>query len=131
MVETADAGLVVEADRAVEADSNRLQRLCENLFRNAVDHAGSAVALTVGPLSDCDGFFVADDGSGIPPEDRETVFESGYSTAEDGTGFCLSIVETIADVHDWTIVLDESVDGGARFAFETGPNGKCQGEGVL
>lgn len=61
------------------------------------------------------GFVVADDGPGIPPEDRETVFEQGYSTAESGTGFGLSIVRAIAQAHGWEIGVTESEWGGARF----------------
>ena len=88
--------------------------------------AGSAVAgataaaddgmtITVGALKD--GFYVADDGPGIPPEKREAVFESGYSTGESGTGLGLSIVEQVAREHGWTVDLGESADGGARFEF--------------
>ncbi|NHN58677.1 MULTISPECIES: HAMP domain-containing sensor histidine kinase [Halorussus] len=63
------------------------------------------------------GFFVADDGPGIPPEDRERVFEGGYSTRPDGTGFGLPIVRRIAEAHDWEIRVTESAEGGARFEF--------------
>jgi signal transduction histidine kinase len=67
----------------------------------------------VGALDD--GFYVADDGPGVPPDDREHVFESGYSTSEDGTGFGLAIVEEIASAHGWDVDVVESEDGGARF----------------
>lgn len=127
MVETTDAGLNLTEEVQLQADPDRLQRLLENLFRNAAEHAGADVQLRVGPLTDRDGFFVADNGSGISPEDRDSVFDSGYTTATDGTGFGLSIVETIAEAHDWTIGLNESAEGGARFEFETGPYGERQG----
>jgi PAS domain S-box-containing protein len=72
-----------------------------------------AVSITVG---DCeDGFYVADDGPGIPEADREAVFESGYSTSNDGTGFGLSIVAEIADAHGWAVDVTESAAGGTRF----------------
>jgi signal transduction histidine kinase len=64
-----------------------------------------------------DGFYVADDGPGIPSEDRERVFEGGYSTDPDGTGFGLAIVRRIAEAHDWQIRITESDEGGARFEF--------------
>ncbi|MFW5956207.1 MAG: ATP-binding protein [Halorhabdus sp.] len=118
MVETAQAELVVETDRTLRADPERLQRLFENLFRNAVEHGGSDVTVTVGALDSDEGFFVADDGSGIPPEDRDAVFESGYTTAEDGTGFGLSIVEEIVAAHEWTISLAD-VESGTRFEIRT------------
>ncbi|WP_435125564.1 PAS domain S-box protein [Halobaculum sp. D14] len=103
----------VDTDRVVEADPNRLQQLLENLFRNAVDHGGPGVTVTVGDRPD--GFFVADDGPGIPEEKRDRVFESGYSTAAHGTGFGLSIVRRIADGHGWTVDVASHSDGGARF----------------
>jgi signal transduction histidine kinase len=43
------------------------------------------------------------------------VFESGYSTAANGTGFGLSIVSEIADAHEWDVAVTESEAGGARF----------------
>jgi signal transduction histidine kinase len=75
------------------------------------------VAVTVGVLADDVGFYVEDDGPGIPPAERDDVFESGYTTAGDGTGYGLAIVETVADGHGWSVALAESADGGARFEF--------------
>jgi len=146
---TADATLSLDLDddREVYADDARLQRLFENLFRNAVEHgstgsqappddavehgstdshpqsddaAGDApggVTVRVGWLDgETAGFYVADDGPGVPPERRETVFDRGHTTSEDGTGLGLAIVASIADAHGWTVDLDESRHGGARFS---------------
>jgi PAS domain S-box-containing protein len=112
-VETEGATLVVETDRTVLADRSRLQQLFENLFRNSVEHGGTDVTITVG---DCeDGFYVEDDGRGIPPDRREDIFERGYSTAEDGTGFGMAIIREIADAHDWSVRATKGESGGARF----------------
>jgi len=67
--------------------------------------------VTVGALDQ--GFYVADDGSGV--DDDGAVFEMGHSTADDGTGIGLAIVAQIADAHGWQLDLTESADGGARF----------------
>jgi PAS domain S-box-containing protein len=107
------ATLSVEDLPTVIGDSNRLQRLFENLFRNAIEHAGDGVTVTVGALED--GFFVADDGPGIPDDEREAVFDHGHTTDEDGTGFGLSIVQQIAEAHGGTVTVTESDSGGARF----------------
>jgi len=117
VVETTDAELVTEVDIPFMADTDRLQQLLENLFRNAIEHGGANVTIRVGAVDGSDGFYVADDGSGISPEDRAQIFDSGYSTADDGTGFGLAIVEEIADAHGWTTTVAESPEGGAQFEF--------------
>jgi len=99
----------------VPADPERLRTLFENLFRNAVEHGSHDVAVYVGALPD--GFYVEDDGPGIPPEDRANVFEQGYTTGEEGTGLGLAIVESIAEAHGWTVTVESGAEGGARFAF--------------
>ena len=117
-VPSGDAALSVETDRVIVADRGRLRQLLENLFRNAVEHGlpdgDDPVTITVGDLAE--GFYVADDGVGIPPDQREDVFESGYSSG-DGTGLGLSIVRQVAREHDWDVAIAESAAGGARFEF--------------
>ncbi|MXR53069.1 PAS domain S-box protein [Halovenus sp. WSH3] len=112
-VDTAEATLSVEVERTLTADRNRFRQLLANLFRNAVEHGGEDVAVTVAELPD--GFYVEDDGPGIDPEEREEVFESGHSATEDGTGFGLSIVARVADAHGWEVGVAEGDAGGARF----------------
>jgi len=102
----------------VEAERSRLQQLFENLFRNAVDHAGEEVEVRVGVVDDpdsADGFYVADDGPGVAADRRELVFEYGYTDSESGTGLGLAIVEEIADAFGWTVTITDSETGGARF----------------
>lgn len=158
-VETESASLSISPDLPeTEADADRLQRLFENLFRNAVEHGprshdepvsqdaadhgspghrapsndsvehgatGSQspsngvvdpsedITVRVGPAAG--GFFVADDGQGIPPDEREQVFEPGYTATGSGTGLGLTIVDRIATAHGWTVTAAESRAGGARF----------------
>ena len=112
-VGNSESRLAVETTRAARADRSRLRRLFENLFRNAVEHGGAGVTVTVGDLDD--GFYVADDGPGIPENDREQVFENGYSTATEGTGLGLSIVRSVADAHGWDVAVTDSRGGGTRF----------------
>jgi len=116
-VDTSEASLTIAATRTVAGDSGRLIQLFENLFRNAVEHGGKNVAVTVGQLPDADGFYVEDDGDGIPPEKRDSVFEHGVTSNENGTGFGLAIVADIATAHGWTVSVTEGTDGGARFEF--------------
>jgi signal transduction histidine kinase len=122
------------------ADPDRVRRLFENLFRNSVEHGSTdsrtqssdsvehgsesdgqssergeegEVTITVGALAD--GFYVADDGPGIPAEERDLVFEPGYSTGDGGTGLGLAIVERIVAAHGWEMTLTAADRGGVRF----------------
>lgn len=106
------ATLDVVDNAEFDAHASQLRRLFENLFWNANEHGG-ADTVRVGQLSD--GFYVEDDGAGVPEADRERVFESGYSTSPDGPGYGLHIVSRIAEAHDWAISVTDGADGGARF----------------
>ncbi|MFC6725167.1 sensor histidine kinase, partial [Halobium palmae] len=111
-----EATLRVDGDLGVVAcDRSRLRELLENLFRNSLEHGGPDVTVTVRRTPG--GFVVADDGPGIPADDRETVFEAGHSTNDEGTGFGLNIVRSVAEAHGWSVSLDESSGGGVRFEF--------------
>ena len=118
-VDTGDGELVIDGARTVTADTERLTQLFENLFRNAVEHGGSAVTVRVTPTDS--GFTVADDGPGIPEGDREAVFEAGVTSREDGTGFGLPIVRRIAEAHGWSVTVGEAASGGAKFCFDLSP----------
>jgi signal transduction histidine kinase len=118
-VAAGDATLVVDDDLSFVGDEDRVVQVLENFFRNAVEHGSPEVTVRVGALPDNSGFYVEDDGDGIPDEDRDDVFDVGWSSA-DGTGIGLAIVHTIADAHGWTMavtdaVFDEDDQPGARF----------------
>ncbi|MFC3478924.1 sensor histidine kinase [Halobacterium litoreum] len=116
-VDARDATLdVTTGDCRVAADPGRLRELFENLFRNAVEHGGDGVAVTVECVDG--GFAVTDDGAGVPAGMHDEVFERGYTSADDGTGFGLAIVENIAEAHDWSVdaVPPDSGDDDARGA---------------
>lgn len=136
--------LTVVDSPTIDADPERLQRILENLFRNSIEHAShdtrprseteielgmsgqsvdeeseiDPVTVTIGALDDEAGFFVADDGPGIDPADREAVFEAGNSGTQMGSGLGLAIVRRIAQAHGWEVSIADS-DGGARFEFRT------------
>jgi signal transduction histidine kinase len=108
-----NAQLEIETECQVYADKDGLHKLIENLCRNAIEHAGSDVTIRVGDLRN--GFYVEDNGEGIPEGEREAVFTKGYSTGEVGTGLGLTVAENISDAHGWEITIVERTSGGARF----------------
>jgi PAS domain S-box-containing protein len=115
MTATANATLTVDQPFTILADPTSLRHVFENLFANSVTHGGPDVTISVGRMDD--GFYVADDGPGIPEEHRELIFETGASFDEEGSGIGLVVVETVADAHGWDVTATESEDGGARFEF--------------
>ncbi|MFC7256123.1 PAS domain S-box protein [Haloplanus litoreus] len=115
-VEHGSTGSRNTADDSVEHGSTGSRNTADDSVEHGSTEAGTAangVSITVG---ECEGgFYIADDGPGIPEADRDAVFESGFSTSNEGTGFGLSIVAEIADAHDWVITITESAAGGTRF----------------
>lgn len=124
-VDTGPATLSVDDSlQTVTGDPDRLGRLFENLFRNAIEHGtphSEAVAVRVGALSD--GFFVEDNGPGIPPGRRDRIFYPGHSKRTRGTGLGLAIVKRIAEHHGWSVAAKDGDAGGARIEFR-GVTGK-------
>ncbi|RQH00712.1 PAS domain-containing sensor histidine kinase [Natrarchaeobius oligotrophus] len=118
-VDTTDARLVEEypQELTIEADGDRLCQLFENLIRNAIEHGRDDATVTIRIGWDEGVLFVEDDGPGIDPDQREDVFDHGYTTSTEGTGFGLAIVEAIADAHGWTVDVVDGRDGGARFTL--------------
>jgi PAS domain S-box-containing protein len=113
---TSEATVEVVEPFTLQGDRNRLTQLFENLFRNAIEHGREDVSIRTGPLGNS-GFYIEDDGPGVHTEDQTEIFDIGYSTADEGTGFGLNIVTRIADAHNWEITLTDGTEGGARFEF--------------
>lgn len=116
-VSPASADLKVDTTQTVRANSTYLQHLLQNLFQNAVDHGGPDITIRVGSLAGAEGFYVEDDGPGIPADEREAVFEAGHSGSKNGIGLGLTFVAHLADAYGWSHHLTSSDDGGARFEF--------------
>ena len=112
---TEGATLAVETRRTLHTDPVHLRHLLENLFRNAVEHGGEDVTVRVGDVPD--GFYVEDDGAGIPEAERRVVFDAGYTTAADGIGLGLTFVAQLAETYGWEWSVVESDAGGVRFEF--------------
>lgn len=114
-VATGDASIEIVDSVAFTGDSERVKQILENLFRNAIEHGGEGVEIRVGALAD--GFYVADNGPGIPEDERDSVLQPGYSTSEEGVGIGLAVVSEVAHAHGWSTEITDSWDGGFRIEF--------------
>ena len=108
-----EADLIVETDREIRVDPVHFQHLLKNLFSNAIEHGREDVTVRVGDHDG--GFYVADDGPGVPEDRREAVFEPGYSSKADGIGLGLTFVGHLVEMYDWDCTIVDSEDGGMRF----------------
>ena len=86
---------------------------------SAVGHGHADLTVTVGELDrdESAGFFIADDGAGIPDDRKDNVLGHGYTNSDEGTGFGLAIVDDAASAHGWDVSVTDSESGGARFEF--------------
>ncbi|NHX37743.1 MULTISPECIES: PAS domain S-box protein [Halolamina] len=115
-LEVGDASLALDdGTPTVAADEDALRRLLENLLGNSLEHGGDAVTIRVGGLDGEAGFYVADDGPGIPEAERDDVFTPGFTTKEGGSGLGMASVAQIVAAHGWEIRVRDGIDGGARF----------------
>lgn len=106
------------ADRTVNAKSELVSHIFENIFRNAFEHNDSPITVSVGDLTNYQGFYIEDDGRGIPADQHDQLFDYGFTTVDEGNGFGLAIVKHVVDVHGWSIEVMNGNDG-ARFEVRT------------
>ncbi len=104
----------------VVGDAARLRQLVTILVDNGIRHgpSGGTVTVTVRGEGRDATLIVDDDGPGIPPEDRQRVFDRfwrGPDAHPGGTGLGLAIGAWIVEQHDGTIAAQERPGGGSRF----------------
>ena len=107
----------------VRVDPAQIGQLLLNLARNAMDAAEEAgrkpaLELSVTRHGPSVALAVRDNGVGIPPEERERVFELFYSTRKGGTGLGLAIVDRIARAHGGRVKLESAVGEGTVVTVE-------------
>jgi signal transduction histidine kinase len=105
------------ASAIVDGDERRLRELARNLLDNAIRHARENVAIASRRSGRLCEIVVEDDGDGIPPQERERIFERFYRRSNDGsgTGLGLAIARWVASAHDGAVTVGEAPSGGARF----------------
>ncbi|GAA2143600.1 HAMP domain-containing sensor histidine kinase [Nocardioides koreensis] len=111
------------AEVKVVVDEQRITQAMLQLADNAVKHTGPGDVVAIG--SSYDGgsarIWVRDTGPGVPPADRQRIFErfgrSAVPEGDEGFGLGLSIVGAIVDAHGGTVAVEEADPPGARFVI--------------
>ena len=109
----------------IDGDRDRLAQVLGNLLSNAIKYSpeGGSVRVHVGTQGGNAVFSVTDTGLGIPPEDRERVFDKFFrgaakETTVGGTGLGLAVAREIVVTHGGSIAVDSSVGHGSTFTIE-------------
>lgn len=103
----------------VLADRDRIARVLRNLADNAARYATTTVELRLRATRDEAVLEMLDDGPGIPPHQRDRVFErfvrldESRTRSSGGTGLGLPIVAQIVHAHQGTVTVGEAATGGA------------------
>ena len=111
---------------AIRADRERISQVVMNVLSNAIKYTpdGGRIVLTAGCTTDRVWLEVADNGIGIPPEDRDRIFERFYrvdkarSRESGGTGLGLSIAQEIVRQHQGSLTLVDRPGPGTTLRLE-------------
>jgi len=129
---TSDVDVPVHLDAelagvVVRADKRRIVRVIANLLDNAAKYGGGATSVSLTQVEGGVQLAVEDRGPGVPPEDRELIFErfsrgvtAGRRGSSDGVGLGLSLVAEHVRLHGGRVWVEDRLDGeeGARFVVE-------------
>jgi len=106
----------------LKIDRDQIKRVVINILENAVaameEHGTIDIRSRFDPELKMASFSIADDGPGIPPEDRPRLFEPYFSTRKTGTGLGLAIVSSIVSDHNGFVRVRDNVPQGASFIVE-------------
>jgi len=105
---------------AVSVDRHLIGRVIANLLENADRHAptDSTVTIAADIRGDRVAVSIADQGAGVPPEDRDMVFDSFVRFDTGGrSGLGLAVAQTFVEAHGERIWVEDIPSGGARFVF--------------
>ena len=110
-----------EKDVVTAIDREKVAKILINLMSNALKHARKSIRLQLEPFDDHFEIGVADDGPGVPDEEKEKVFEAFYQSdshkSNQGTGIGLAFSRSLAESHHGHITLKDNEWNGASFVL--------------
>lgn len=106
----------VATNEPVLGDPAAIERVVMNLVQNAAQHGGQHIIVRVADL----GFEVEDDGPGVPPDERERIFDPFYrlKPSATGSGLGLSLVKEVISRHSGQVAILDAPGGGAIVRVE-------------
>ncbi len=113
----ADGAVHVDVNRAPRQwslDAARMHQVLVNLLENAIA-AGAPATVSVCNERGTLAIDITDKGPGVPPSDRDKVFEPFFTSKTKGTGLGLAIARRVVEQHRGTLTVDDAPGGGARF----------------
>ena len=107
---------------ALRLDAPQMKRVIINLVDNAIAAIAERGVIQVGTSFDAASriatLVVADDGPGVPPSNRESIFAPSFSTKKKGSGLGLAIARRIVEDHGGDIRVEDNQPKGARFVID-------------
>jgi signal transduction histidine kinase len=102
-----------KTDLTFSGDDTLLRQMVSNLLENAIRHASARVLVTTVSTRSAVSIIVADDGKGIPPADRERIFQRfvRLNSNSAGSGLGLPIARWIAEAHGGSVTLEPATSG--------------------
>jgi len=123
-----DVHIVAEVDNGLvgAGDPERIHEVLTNLLTNAVRHspAGGEVKVRGAPMPGCVRIEVSDEGTGVPPDDIERIFDRFYRvdaarrSGAGGAGLGLAIAPPIVELHGGSIRAESQKPTGCRIVFD-------------
>ncbi len=115
-----------EGSSMVHADIGLMQRVLENLLRNAVRYTprGGTISISLDKKPGCVAVAVTDTGCGIAEHELDRIFDRFYRSEQgeeertNSAGLGLAIVKRILDLHGSRITVSSRVNQGTRFEFD-------------
>ncbi len=109
----------IQAERlTIEADEQLLRQALFNLVLNAIQAVptGGEIVVRAGKRNGSGAFVeIADNGPGVPPENRTEIFKPYFTTHQKGTGLGLAVVQQIVSAHGWEVECLPNLPAGALF----------------
>ena len=101
-------------------DPAQMERVIDNLILNALAHTAAGGEIRLGAARDGAllRLWVADDGSGVPPALRATLFDPLVTGRDGGTGLGLAVVREVVQAHGGRVALDDEQATGTRIELE-------------